>query len=140
MIGGQPSTDPRETLTAISDGTNTRYITHVDDEGWVEVDEAGTELEKQPSFWMDSASQKKQAIEFMQEEMAAPAAEPAPAVQPVAQPAPAAEQVNPQAQPVIPFARPVADTDGQQKTLTIRTPNSEQEVAVKPFIIDLAKT
>jgi hypothetical protein len=137
MIGGQPSTDPRETLTAVSDGTNTRYITHVDDEGWVEVDEAGTELEKQPSFWMDSASQKKQAIEFMQEEMAAPAAETAPAVQPVAQPAPAAEQVNPQAQPVIPFARPVADTDGQQKTLTIRTPNSEQEVAVKPFIIEL---
>ena len=138
MIGGQPSTDPRETLTAISDGTNTRYITHVDDEGWVEVDEAGTELEKQPSFWMDSASQKKQAIEFMQEEMAAPAAETAPAVQPVAQPAPAAEQANPQAQPVIPFARPVADTDGQQKTLTIRTPNSEQTVEVKPFIIDLA--
>lgn len=137
MIGGQPSTDPRETLTAISDGTNTRYITHVDDEGWVEVDEAGTELEKQPSFWMDGAGQKKQAIEFMQEEMAAPAVETAPAVQPAAEPAPAAEPDNPQAKPVIPFARPVSDAEGQQKTLTIRTPNSEQEVAVKPFIIEL---
>ena len=139
MIGGQPSTDPRETLTAISDGTNTRYITHVDDEGWVEVDEAGTELEKQPSFWMDSASQKKQAIEFMQEEMAAPAAETAPAVEPVAaEPAPAAEQVNPQAQPVIPFARPVADTDGQQKTVSIATPDNEVTVQAKPVILDAA--
>ena len=144
MIGGQPSTDPRESLTAISDGTNTRFIVHIKDEEdgfgdrWVEVDESGKELDKQPSFWMDGASQKKQAIEFMEQEMTTADAETAPAVQPVAQPAPVVEQVNPQAQPIIPFARPVADTDGQQKTLTIRTPNSEQEVAVKPFIIDLA--
>lgn len=76
IIGGQPSTDPRETLTAISDGTNTRYIIHEKDadtgngyDEWVEVDEAGNALEKQPKFWMDSAKQRKDAIKFMQEEM-----------------------------------------------------------------------
>lgn len=84
------------------------------------------------------------AVEPTPEPVVAPAvksAEPAvePTVEPtVEQPAPAAEPDNPQAKPVIPFARPVSDTDGQQKTLTIRTPNSEQEVKVKPFIIDLA--
>ena len=59
--------------------------------------------------------------------------------QPVAvEPAPAAEQVNPQAQPVIPFARPVADTDGQQKTVSIATPDNEVTVQAKPVILDAA--
>lgn len=66
----------------------------------------------------------------------APAVEPAPA--PAVEPAPAAEQVNPQAQPVIPFARPVVDTDGQQKTVSIATPDNEVTVQAKPVILDAA--
>ena len=145
MVNGKPSTDSRETLTSISDGTNTRYITHYrdDEDGfgdrWVEVDESGNELDQQPSFWMDGSNQKRQAIEFMEEEMAAPAAEPAPAVEPVAaSPAPAAEQDNPQAKPVIPFARPVADAGGQQKSVTISTPDNQVKVQAKPVILDAA--
>lgn len=49
-----------------------------------------------------------------------------------------AYQVNPQAQPVISFARPVADTDGQQKTVSIATPDNEVTVQAKPVILDAA--
>ena len=50
----------------------------------------------------------------------------------------AAEPDNPQAKPVIPFARPVSDADGQQKTVSIATPDNEVTVQAKPVILDAA--